>query len=92
MHATPTTLHGGTQLTLRTLREEYWIIGGRNLVKMHIRRCVICARQSARTLTQLMGNLPESFATILSYRRGLRRAVRDHPGLSDVVRGLGNIM
>jgi len=45
---------------LRILREEYWIIGGRGLVKKHIRRCVICARQSARLLTQLMGNLPES--------------------------------
>jgi len=58
-HAHRTTLHGGTQLTLRTLRQEYWIIGDRNLVKMHIRRCVICARQSAKFPTQLMRNLPE---------------------------------
>jgi hypothetical protein len=53
------TLHGGPQLTLRTLREEYWVIGGRGLVKKHIRRCVICAHQAAKLPTQLMGNLPE---------------------------------
>jgi hypothetical protein len=54
------TLHGGTQLTLRHLRQKYWIIGGRNLVKAHIRRCVICARQVAKASMQLMRNLPES--------------------------------
>jgi len=32
------TLHDGTQLTLRTLRQEYWIVDGRNLVKAHIHR------------------------------------------------------
>jgi len=42
------------------LRQRYWIIGSRNLVKAHIRRCVICARQAAKASTQLMGNLPES--------------------------------
>ncbi|XP_018395111.1 PREDICTED: uncharacterized protein LOC108773703, partial [Cyphomyrmex costatus] len=52
------TLHGGTQLTLRTLRQNYWILGGRGLVKRHIRQCVICTRYSARTSVQLMGDLP----------------------------------
>jgi len=58
-HVHRATLHGGPQLTLRTLREKYWIIGGRRLVKKHIRRCVICAHQAARLSMQLMGNLPE---------------------------------
>jgi len=53
-------LHGGTQLTLRNLRQKYWIIGSRNLVETHIRHCVICAHQLAKTSMQLMGNLPES--------------------------------
>jgi len=78
------TLHGGPQLTLRILREEYWIIGGRSLVKKHIRRCVICTRQAARLPTQLMGNLPEgkgnspareSLRSVFSHRRRLRQAV-----------------
>jgi hypothetical protein len=59
-HAHRATLHGGTQLTLRNLRQKYWIIGSRNLVKTHVRHHVICARQSAKTSTQLMGNLPEA--------------------------------
>jgi hypothetical protein len=92
-HAHRATLHGGTQLTLRTLREEYWIIGGRNLINMHIRRCTICARQSARTSTQLMGNLPEPRVnpsppfshTGMDYRSESYRS-------SDVVRGLGKTM
>ncbi|KAH0945724.1 hypothetical protein HN011_011004 [Eciton burchellii] len=54
------TLHGGTQLMLHHLRQRYWIIGSRNLVKAHIRRCVTCARQAAKASTQLMGNLPEA--------------------------------
>jgi len=58
-HAHQATLHGGTQLTLRILRQEYCIIGDRNLVKMHIRRYVICARQSPKFPTQLMEDLPE---------------------------------
>jgi len=57
-HAHRAALHGGTQLTLRTLRQEYWIVGCRNLVKAHVRQCVICARQAAKNLIQLMGDLP----------------------------------
>jgi len=51
------TFHEGTQLTLRNLKQKYWIIGSCNLVKAHIRHYVICARQSAKTSMQLMGNL-----------------------------------
>ncbi|KAH0948053.1 hypothetical protein HN011_008559, partial [Eciton burchellii] len=35
-HAHRATLHGSTQLTLRNLRQKYWIIGDRNLLKAHI--------------------------------------------------------
>ncbi|XP_029165684.1 uncharacterized protein LOC114936606 [Nylanderia fulva] len=52
------TLHGGVQLVLRTLRQRYWLLGGRNLVKNHIRQCVSCIRYSARVSSQLMGDLP----------------------------------
>jgi len=75
------TLHRSTQLTLCHLRQKYWIIGSRNLVKAHIRRCVICAHQSAKASTQLMGNLPESCVNPsppFSHRRGLRRTVQNH--------------
>lgn len=52
------TLHGGVQLTLATIRREYWILCGRATVKALIHRCVTCTRHRARTGQQLMGQLP----------------------------------
>lgn len=56
-HAHRNTLHRGIQLTLRTLRQRYWILGGRSLVKNCIRQCVTCTRQSANTPIQIMEDL-----------------------------------
>ncbi|XP_070170716.1 uncharacterized protein [Polyergus mexicanus] len=50
-------LHGGTQLMLRILRQNYWIISARTSVKSLIRSCVKCVRERARTSQQLRGNL-----------------------------------
>jgi len=58
-HAHWATLHEGTQLTLRNLRQKYWIIRVRNFIKAYIRHCVICAHQSTKTPIQLIGNLPK---------------------------------
>ena len=52
------TLHGGIKLTLTTLRQEYWMINGRNVVKKIINRCFRCLRYRAQTVNQKMGNLP----------------------------------
>ncbi|XP_029156972.1 uncharacterized protein LOC114929574 [Nylanderia fulva] len=51
-------LHGGTQLTLCSIRQEFWIPRGRSLVKNHIHRCVRCLRWRAATAQPLMGDLP----------------------------------
>ncbi|XP_043271176.1 uncharacterized protein [Venturia canescens] len=51
-------LHGGTQLTLRLLRQNYWILEARSLVKSRINRCLACVRERAVTASQLMGDLP----------------------------------
>lgn len=56
-------LHGGTQLTLRILRQDYWIVGARVLVKSTIHRCVTCVRERATTAHQKMADLPESRTT-----------------------------
>lgn len=53
-------LHGGPQLTLNILHCNYWIIGGKNLVKRVIHKCLTCFKQSSTTLQQLMGQLPAS--------------------------------
>ncbi|XP_025267780.1 uncharacterized protein LOC112639101 [Camponotus floridanus] len=51
-------LHGGTQLTLSLIRQQYWIPQGRALVKEAILRCLPCVRWRAATPQQLMGDLP----------------------------------
>lgn len=55
-------LHGGVQLTLRYLREQFWIIHGRNEVKKLIHKCVTCFRYRKRFMKQKMAELP-SFRT-----------------------------
>lgn len=62
-HSHQRTLHGGTQLTLAHIRQNYWILGGRAPVKSHILRCVACARQRGIRAQQLMGQLPLSRVT-----------------------------
>lgn len=51
-------MHGGLQITLRTLRERFWIVHARNTVKGIIRKCVICFRFNKSLLKQKMSELP----------------------------------
>lgn len=55
-------LHGGVQLTLRTLRDRFWIIHARNNVNKLIGHCLVCYRTKKRLLQQQMSDLP-SFRT-----------------------------
>ncbi|XP_025994180.2 uncharacterized protein LOC113004598 [Solenopsis invicta] len=52
-------LHAGTQLTLNVMRQEFWLLRGRSVVRAAIHKCVVCARERAAIPTQLMGNLPQ---------------------------------
>jgi len=54
------TLHGGPQLTLSSIRQKFWIIGGRAPIRSFIHRCVVCTRQRAATGQQIIGQLPAS--------------------------------
>lgn len=53
-------LHAGPQQTLATLREEYWPIGGRIMVKNIIRKCITCFRFRPKTVEPIMSPLPDS--------------------------------
>ncbi|XP_011707966.1 PREDICTED: uncharacterized protein LOC105462815 [Wasmannia auropunctata] len=53
------TMHGGPQLTLTSLRAEYWILRARATVRVVLHKCVRCARESAKIATELMGDLSE---------------------------------
>lgn len=52
------TLHGGLQVTLRLLRQRYWVLKARSIVKQCVRQCTTCVRHRANVATQFMGNLP----------------------------------
>ncbi|XP_066598555.1 uncharacterized protein [Prorops nasuta] len=52
------TLHGGLQLTLSTMRQRFWVVNARNLVKSCVHKCITCVRERAKLGNQLMGSLP----------------------------------
>lgn len=52
-------LHAGPQMLLSSIREHYWVIGGRNLARKVAHRCVKCLRANPKPLTQIMGTLPK---------------------------------
>jgi hypothetical protein len=53
-------LHAGPQLLLSSVRERFWILGGRNLCKKTVHQCVRCFRASPKSSHPIMGNLPPS--------------------------------
>ncbi|XP_073956369.1 uncharacterized protein [Choristoneura fumiferana] len=57
------TLHGGISLMLGYLRSQYWILKAKALVRRHVQKCLVCARQSAAPKPQMMGDLPRERVT-----------------------------
>lgn len=53
------TLHGGAQMCIQYLRQRFWLINMRQVVKSCINRCTTCVRHRQYTAQQLMGNLPD---------------------------------
>lgn len=54
------TLHGGARLTLKILRQNFWILRDSTLVKRIVRECVKCVRERAARPAQIMGDLPSA--------------------------------
>ncbi|XP_055910537.1 uncharacterized protein LOC129944900 [Eupeodes corollae] len=53
-------LHIGVSGLFALIRQEFWILGSRNLIRKLVHDCHTCFRQRKITSTQLMGNLPSS--------------------------------
>ncbi|XP_076283630.1 uncharacterized protein LOC143210562 [Lasioglossum baleicum] len=51
-------LHAGPQLTLSTLRQEFWLPRARPIIRAVLHRCVPCTREQAAIASELMGDLP----------------------------------
>ncbi|XP_065094436.1 uncharacterized protein LOC135714960 [Ochlerotatus camptorhynchus] len=56
-------LHAGPQLMLATMRQKYWIISGRNLVRHAYHQCVKCFRNKPILIQQSVADLPKSRVT-----------------------------
>ena len=52
-------LHTGTDHVLSHLRQHYWIVNGREIVKGIRRRCRQCREEFARPVGQMMADLPK---------------------------------
>lgn len=57
------TLHGNIQLMLNCIRDKYWILSARSVVRHWVHKCNRCYRFSAKPAQQLMGDLPSSRVT-----------------------------
>ncbi|XP_011858413.1 PREDICTED: uncharacterized protein LOC105555972, partial [Vollenhovia emeryi] len=57
-HHHTSNLHAGPQALLYSLRQQFWILGGRNLSRRIVHKCVRCFRARPRLIHQLMGQLP----------------------------------
>ena len=51
-------LHGGPLLVQSILSRQFWIVRGRNAIRVVTRNCVKCTRHKGTTLEQQMGPLP----------------------------------
>ncbi|XP_026465156.1 uncharacterized protein LOC113367788 [Ctenocephalides felis] len=51
--------HCGAQMLLNALRNTYWPIGGRNLTRSIVKKCVTCFKVKPTFINPVMGNLPK---------------------------------
>jgi hypothetical protein len=51
-------LHAGAQNTLASLRLRFWVLNGRNVVRLIIRKCIKCYRFVASASEQITADLP----------------------------------
>uniref|UniRef100_A0A182ND73 Integrase_H2C2 domain-containing protein n=1 Tax=Anopheles dirus TaxID=7168 RepID=A0A182ND73_9DIPT len=56
-------LHAGPQLLLATLRQRFWLIGGRNLTRKVFHHCLVCYRNKPILVKQSVADLPTSRVT-----------------------------
>lgn len=59
-HSTCLLAFAEIQLTLSTLRGEFWVLRARSLVRSALHRCVASACEQAVSPAQLMSNLPQA--------------------------------
>lgn len=76
-HFHKVSFHGGQNLVLSLIRQNYWIPDGRSTVRKALRNCIQCFKLSAKPIHQMMGDLPESR---ISVTRPFERVGVDYAG------------
>lgn len=51
-------LHAGPQSLLTNIRQMYWPLGGRNLSKLTVKKCIKCFKYKCQNVQPIMGQLP----------------------------------
>ncbi|XP_066255904.1 uncharacterized protein [Euwallacea similis] len=57
-------MHAGPQLLLSSIREKFWIVASRNLIRATVRNCTACSRFNPQCLAPIMGDLPQERLTV----------------------------
>lgn len=57
-------LHAGPQLLLASIRQRYWPLGGRNIARAVVHKCLTCSRAKPKLVQQFMGELPAARITV----------------------------
>lgn len=70
-------LHAGTQATLAAVRQKYWPLKGKSVVKGILRKCMTCFKARPTTVDRLMGNLPKER---VQYARAFLNCGLDYAG------------
>ena len=81
-------LHAGVSTLMALLRQKFWIIHSKSLIKLIIRKCTSCIRFNGNTLKQIMGNFPISrvnpsppfYKTAVDYAGPYNLLTRRHRG------------
>lgn len=89
------TLHGNIQLMLNTIRDRYWILSGRSIIRQWVHKCNRCYRFAARSAQQLMGDLPSVRVTpsrtflssAIDYAGPIKIAMRKGRGKQTILKG-----
>lgn len=53
-------LHTSTQATLNIIRQNYWIVNGRSVIRKIIHNCIKCFKAKPMIANYIMGNLPKN--------------------------------
>ncbi|XP_058840681.1 uncharacterized protein LOC131696154 [Topomyia yanbarensis] len=53
-------LHAAPQLMINTVRLRYWPLGGRNIARQIVHKCITCVRARPKLIQQFMAELPAS--------------------------------